>query len=68
MGVGFPLCQNLGMEVLQCPVCDLKFRLSSELEQHLKLEHPKFEAKARSGDEQALSEARRKRQAQEPQT
>jgi hypothetical protein len=55
------------MEVLQCPVCDLKFRLSSELEQHLKLEHPKFEAKARSGDEQALSEARRKRQAQEPQ-
>ena len=53
------------MEVLQCPVCALKFRFSSELEQHLSLEHPNFEAKARSGDEQALSEARRRRQARQ---
>ena len=51
------------MEVLQCPVCALKFRFSSELEQHLSLEHPDFEATARSGDEQALSDARRRRQA-----
>ena len=50
------------MDVMQCPVCALKFRFSSELEQHLSLEHPKFKAEARSGDEQALSEARRKRQ------
>lgn len=50
------------MDVLQCPVCSLKFRFSSELEQHLSLEHPDFKAEARSGDEGQLSEARRKRQ------
>ncbi len=50
------------VDVMQCPVCALKFRFSSELEQHLSLEHPKFKAEARSGDEQALSDARRTRQ------
>ena len=50
------------MDVLQCPVCALKFRFSSELDQHLSLEHPKFDAKARSGDNEALAEARKKRQ------
>jgi hypothetical protein len=47
---------------LQCPVCALKFRFSSELDQHLSLEHPKFRAEARSGDEERLAEARRTRQ------
>lgn len=50
------------MDVMQCPVCALKFRFSSELDQHLSLEHPKFKAEARSGDEERLAEARRKRQ------
>jgi hypothetical protein len=44
-------------------VCALKFRFASELEDHLKLEHPDFEAKARSGDEEKLSAARRRLQA-----
>jgi hypothetical protein len=51
------------VEVLQCPVCALKFRFSSELEDHLKGEHPKFEAAARSGDEEKLSAGRRRLQA-----
>lgn len=50
------------VDVMQCPVCALKFRFSAELEQHLSLEHPKFKSEARSGDEQALSDARRTRQ------
>jgi hypothetical protein len=50
------------VDVLQCPVCALKFRFSSELDQHLSLEHPKFKAEARSGDEERLAEARRTRQ------
>ncbi|MDP9069444.1 MAG: hypothetical protein M3N53_14025 [Actinomycetota bacterium] len=50
------------MDVMQCPVCALRFRFSSELEEHLSLEHPKFKATPRSGDEEALSEARRTRQ------
>ena len=32
------------MDVFQCPVCALKFRFSSELDQHLSLEHPNFSA------------------------
>jgi hypothetical protein len=55
--------QDSGVDVLQCPVCALKYRFSSELEEHLKLEHPKFEATARSGDEEKLSAARRRLQA-----
>jgi hypothetical protein len=50
------------MEVLQCPVCDLKFRFSSELEEHLALEHPDFEARPRGRDEDSISAARRNRQ------
>ena len=30
------------MDVLQCPVCELRFRNESELEQHLRDEHPNF--------------------------
>ena len=31
------------MDVFQCPECELKFRFSSELEEHLRSEHPDFE-------------------------
>ena len=50
------------MEVLQCPECALKFRFSAELEEHLALEHPDFEAKPRKRDEDSMSAARRNRQ------
>ena len=60
-----PFWQDVGMAVMQCPECPLRFQFSSELEDHLKTDHPDFDAKPRSGDEQALSEARRKRQARE---
>lgn len=30
------------MEVFQCPECDLRFRFSSELEDHLATDHPRF--------------------------
>jgi len=53
------------MEVSQWPVRALRFRFSSEPEQRTALEHPDFEAKARSGDEQPLFEARRRRQARQ---
>jgi uncharacterized C2H2 Zn-finger protein len=59
---GIEARENGGMEVLQCPECDLKFRFSSELEEHLALEHPDFEAKAQGRDEDSMSAARRNRQ------
>ena len=49
------------MEVLQCPVCELKFRFASEVEDHLKLEHPKFSFERDPALGSPLDEARRRR-------
>jgi hypothetical protein len=39
------------MEILQCPECPLRFRNESELEQHLALDHPDFDAKVKRADD-----------------
>jgi uncharacterized Zn finger protein len=44
------------------PSAPLKFRFAAELEEHLALEHPDFEAKPRGRDEDSMSAARRNRQ------
>lgn len=49
------------MEVLQCPVCELKFRFAAEVEDHLKLEHPEFNVERELGRGSPLDEARRHR-------
>jgi hypothetical protein len=50
------------MEVLQCPVCELKFRFAAEVEDHLKLEHPDFHVERDPARGSPLDEARRKRE------
>ena len=54
------------MDVFQCPVCDLKFRFSSELDQHLKLEHPKFSAEDDDVEDELLREKQRKKRDLQP--
>ena len=49
------------MDVFQCPVCALKFRYSSELDQHLSLEHPGFSAEDDAADDELLREKKRKK-------
>ncbi|MDQ3941468.1 MAG: hypothetical protein M3238_08970 [Actinomycetota bacterium] len=50
------------MDVFQCPECNLKFRFSSELEQHLALDHPEFRAELRDEvSKQAREERQKKR-------
>lgn len=49
------------MDVFQCPVCALKFRFSSELDQHLSLEHPNFSAEDDDPGDAALKERERKK-------
>jgi hypothetical protein len=46
------------MDVLQCPDCALKFRFESELEQHLRDEHPEFHADPKNVED-SLHKARR---------
>lgn len=53
------------MDVFQCPVCALKFRFSSELDQHLSLEHPNFSAED-DAEDQALREKKRKKRDLQP--
>ncbi len=53
------------MDVLQCPECELRFRFASELEEHLKLEHPAFHARTQSG-ESSVSEVHRQQQRRSP--
>ena len=47
------------MDVLQCPDCELKFRLAAELDQHLALEHPAFYARMKESGESAVEAAER---------
>ena len=54
------------MDVFQCPVCALKFRFSSELDQHLKLEHPDFSASEDELENETLREKKRKRRDLQP--
>jgi hypothetical protein len=49
------------VDVYQCPDCALKFRYSSELDQHLKLEHPNFKSEERSVDDDLIHASRRHR-------
>ncbi len=47
------------MDVFQCPECALKFRYSSEMIQHLKLDHPEFEFEERTIEDSLLHAAHR---------
>jgi hypothetical protein len=49
------------VDVVQCPHCRLKFRFVSELEDHLKLEHPDFHVEEDPTKGSPLDEARRQR-------
>jgi hypothetical protein len=52
---------RIAMDVFQCPDCELKFRLASELEWHLAAEHPDFHVEAKSQEGSLLSAAHRRR-------
>ena len=54
------------MDVFQCPVCALRFRFSSELDQHLSLEHPNFSAEDADPGDAALKERERKKRDLKP--
>jgi hypothetical protein len=49
------------METFQCPDCELKFRFSSELEQHLSLEHPDFKAEDKTVEDSLIHATHRHR-------
>ncbi len=49
------------MAVFQCPVCELRFALNSELEHHIKETHPDFNVEHESEEDELLSSIKRRR-------
>ena len=49
------------MAVFQCPVCELRYGLNTELEEHLAEAHPEFEAEYETLEDEMLAAAKRRR-------
>ncbi|MGH2808074.1 MAG: hypothetical protein ACRDKT_12465 [Actinomycetota bacterium] len=52
------------MDVYQCPGCKLRFALANELLNHITLDHPNFDVRSKSEEDELLSAAHRHRHAQ----
>ena len=49
------------MAIFQCPVCELRFALAAELDDHLDKAHPDFNVEHDSVEDEMISKARRRR-------
>ena len=49
------------MDIYQCPECELRFRNASEMDAHIKSDHPDFHIKWSSLDDYLASSAHRHR-------
>jgi hypothetical protein len=49
------------MDVLQCPVCELKFRSPSELEWHIATDHPDFKSEPKADEASPIPAWQRRR-------
>ena len=49
------------MAVFQCPVCELRFALSAELDDHLDQAHPDFKVEHDSVEDETISKAKRRK-------
>jgi hypothetical protein len=49
------------MDVYQCPECELRFRNASEMEAHLKIDHPNFHVEWSSVEEYLAATAHHRR-------
>jgi hypothetical protein len=49
------------MASFQCPECELRFRFATELEEHLRDDHPDFHIEPKSAEDAILLEAHNRR-------
>ena len=49
------------MDVYQCPDCPLRFRYATELEDHLRNDHPSFEVTSKTIEDALMSASHRHR-------
>jgi hypothetical protein len=49
------------VDIYQCPECELRFTNASEMDAHIKSDHPRFHEKWSSADDYLASEAHRRR-------
>ena len=48
------------MEVFQCPICELRYHNTSELDEHIAIEHPDFVWKPKTLEDSLLGAAHRR--------
>ena len=48
------------MAIFQCPVCELRFALAAELEEHLNSAHPDFNVEHKSIEDEMISKKKRR--------
>jgi hypothetical protein len=56
------------MAIFQCPVCELRFSLNSELEHHIKEAHPDFNVEHEKEEDELLSSIKRRRREEDRRT
>ena len=49
------------MAIFQCPVCELRFALAAELEEHVDSAHPDFNVEHKSVEDEMISKVKRRR-------
>jgi hypothetical protein len=54
------------MATFQCPECELRFQFATELEAHLRDDHPDFHVEPKSVEDAMLLEAHNKRIRHDP--
>lgn len=57
----YDLLKEVTMAVFQCPVCELRFALAAELEDHVDSAHPDFNVEPKSVEDEMISKVKRRR-------
>ena len=60
--------EEIAVAIFQCPVCELRFSLNSELEDHVREAHPDFAVEHKSDEDEMLSSMKRRRREQDRRT
>jgi hypothetical protein len=59
-GIG-TIWAEVPMAIFQCPVCELRFSLNSELEHHIQEAHPDFKVEHDTEEDELLASKKRRR-------
>jgi hypothetical protein len=62
------MAAEVAMAIFQCPVCELRFALNAELENHIDEAHPDFNVEHEKEEDELLSSIKRRRREEDRRT